>query len=1325
MPVEGPLPQTGDQQDIGADADRCFRARIPNNWRPHSLDGTDDFGLDYQVQTTPGQRATDIFRVQLKGTRSPDLSTDGEFISIQLKASTVRFYDRLVEPILLVVCDLSVNPDPVDCPLYYIWIRDELRRILVSNLPPEQKYVTFRVPICNRLKHSTDLSADIDAQNELARAGHALSVNIEQTHPGMLIEERVCVVQQMTSGISSRSAAFIDALASPPEHHWIDPPQGSLAWHLRAAERFLKIGSLERASAELDTAEEMLTGATSLEIADYWFLRGRWQTGKGSDDEASKSFLQAFASNKLGKYLSAHVEAELRIRYTKDGPQSHSDLISLLSGNEPVVLSVKSRVLASEGKLKEAIEVADMINGPERNAARAIANIMFSQPEEALQDCESGLSLPNLPDNCRQLLLLMRARAKFSLAQASTSAPEGEMLPPSGVAGIDASLVKDAWDAIQEAVDVLREVGWGPNIEHLADIWAATASILGKQKMVLPELETAARLRPYFPNLQGALESIAAQCGDFTAALEANDRLPNSDTRILRRTLLLHEAQKHTDCFRWFDAHYDKLDRNNGLFGPAATVAAISAHKLSEPSLVKKWSAELESHPQLEEHAAILQYFIATELNKIGNDEAITSLVQRYEELDRPFSLAVTLLQELNPTDEKQSVLCVQVAQRVCQKVEPSSNMATHIGLALVTVKDWSGLLEWCNKFKTRVDAGPRMLAFEALALDRLGYTQDARELLEKILAGGMLDSLALNTYVTIMVRCGYVQEALDASEKIMEAATSKRQQMECIRLLFNLIQQSEPGSKRLLALATQMGRLAAPTSEVEEGIYLVMFVMATINENNIPTPGELAEYHRRTEAFFARFPESKILRRATFQDDASGQDIIAQLKEISGISEDREAFQRRLENQMQQGLMVVPFSWRPKIVLSSIHDVVHLWEVAKTSSIDDKKYHLTMHNDINWTPPAATSLRAHIPLLDLTTLLVLFDLNLIDTVVKFFGKVGIAKATLETLADLVNPISGSLLRSKCLALQNALKPHLSAIIQPSMLGLGNVEEDADGREAPVFGREHKEIAYLCHNSDDYYLYSDDLAFRLVAAKIDKPDGICTLDVLAGLEEVGFLTREEVASKLSMLCGWRVGVVILFEYQVALFPRDWDKVSNVKQGMEMLDQHPEFMTIITALWDFRSSFNKMLEHVSAVIRRLADETDLPNDALASLLGQWFVKSGLKNDAPPDALAILTKAITRAASLPTLSKTTSAKLWAVYKKLVEFHYGPYMDEQKERNAIRMLGAECANMDTIDVGLGIEVQSALSAGLIPGTSEEEDFMNGYSKVLMRVAMTQPQK
>ncbi|MEJ6819612.1 DUF4365 domain-containing protein [Pseudomonas sp. LF-5] len=1318
MPVEGPLPQTGDQHDINADADRCFRARSPRNWRAHGLEGTDDYGLDYQVQTTPGQRATDIFRVQLKGTRSPEISADGRFVSIQLKASTIRYYDRLVEPILLVVCNLKADPEPVDCPLYYVWVRDELRRIDVSNLPAEQLYVTLRVPTQNRLTIQTDLSADIDGQNELSRAGHAMDVRVEQTHPMMQAQERLNVVQGVTLGIAARSTAFIDALAAPVEEHWVAPSPGTLAWHLNQAKDLLRTNSLERCSQKLDAAEAMLTAATLLEVADYWFLRGKWQTASGSDQAASDAFNRAHQANPLAKYLAAWTEAEIRLRYQEeDGPKPYPDLLEALVGEEPGVPFARSRVLAAEGKFEEAIAVADKISGPEQHAARALAHTMFSKPAEALADCDSGLGLSDLPDNMRQMLLVLRARAKFSLAQASAPVSGIQVLPPSGVTGIDSGLVKEAWEAIDKAVDVLREAGWSSNIELVADIWAATASILGKQKEVLPALAEAARANPHLKTLQGALESVAAQCGEFAIALEANERIPATQTRNLRRTLLLHEAQKHRACFQWFELNIDSFDRAHELLGPATMVAALSAHKMAQPELVTKWSAILDSDPVLSEDAALLQYFLMLEQNKLGNSEALRMLHTRYEELGRPFTLAVALLQELNPADAEHAPICVEVAGRVMEKVQLSPAMAAHLGLALGTIQDWASLLDLCRGFKVRADAGPRMLAFEALALDRLGDTEEARRLLEQMLAGGVLDSLAMNTYVTIMVRCGYVQEALEAAEKILESAQSNTQRMDCIRLLFNLIQNADPTSKRLLALAVQMGGLADPNSEVQEGIYLTMFLMATPAETNTPSQRQVTEFRERADAFFINFPNSRILKKGEIREDASPEELFAQLKEITGITADREALQARLENQLQQGLTVVPFSWRPKLVLSSVRDVVHLWEIAKVSGRDDRKFHLTMLVDPQWQPPSAASLRDRIPLLDLTALLVLFDLDLINHVMQFFGKVAIAKATLETLATLVNPFSGSPTKSKCTALQDALKPHLSAIVQPSISNLPDDEEEDDG----PLGREHKEITQLCRDEHNTFrLYSDDLAFRVFCAKSDTPDGICTLDVLTALEEAGLLTRNEVARKVSKLCEWRVGLVVRFQEFVPLIPSNLAQARNVRQGIQILDASPEFMSVISAIWDFPARFDKTLEHAAAVLRRLADETPLPNVALAALLGQWFVKAGMKNDAPAQALGVLTKAITRSAQPAKLTRNTAVKFWAVYKALVEFHHGNYMDESKEHEAIRLLGSECAKLQVTTPGDGEKVYMGLRQALTDGTSDDSDFSSGYSTTLLHLRM-----
>jgi hypothetical protein len=1333
VPLEGQLPQAGGQHDTNADADRCFRAFCPRNWRPHSLEGTDDYGLDYNIQTTPQGSATDMFRVQLKGTVSPSRTADGSFISIQLKASTVRYYSRLVEPVLLVVCDLSGDPaDPLKGELYYVWLRDELRRVTVDR---NQRYVTLRVPIANRLK-GADLSRDIDQQNELSRAGHALDLRVAETHPGMDTEGRLAVVQGIAEGVVARSPTFIDALAAPAEEHWVNPPQGSLPWQLQQAKARLQVGAVDQAEIDLDAAAQRLDGATPMERAEYFFLRGKWLTATGKDADASASFAAANETSAKGKYLAAWAEAEIRTRYTARGPACYPDLLEKLTGDDPFVLSARSRVLAAEGRFEESNAIADLIPGPERHAAKALVATMDGKPQDAASECEFGLADPNLSENSRQMLLLLRARAKFTIAQESVGDSEleggsgDEVLPPSGPAGIDPQKVKDAWTAIEPVIECLRASGWSSNVEYLADIWAATASMLGKQKVALPALTEAAKARPHLENVQAALESLAAQVGDFGTALEANSRLPRSTASTLRRTLLLHEAQRHRECVRHFEFNFSTLERKHKLFGPAATVAAISAHKMVRPELVERWSQELESRDDLKEHAALLHYWLAVEQSPLAQRTALDALLARYEELGEPFMAAVALLQELNPTDPEQAPALIRVAQRVRQKVEPSPAMATHIAMALVTEKRWPDLLQFCDEFKARLDAAPRMVAFEALALDRVGRTAEARQLLEQMIAGGIADSLALNTYVIIMIRCGFVQEALDAAEKIMETADSKRQRMDCIRLLFNLIQYSDPSSSRLLALALEMGAMADPASEVEEGIYLLMFITATIPESNKPTPKDVATFHQRSEAFFTNYPDSKIVGRVQWRDDAPPEEMLAQLRKVAGVTEDQEAAQKRLESQLRSGVSAAPFAWRPRLILSSIQDVVHLWEIAKVSGADDRQYHLTMLTDANWNPPPASTLRERTPLLDMTALLVLYDLGLIDAAVQFFGRIAIAKSTLETLADWVNPFSGSPMRSKCVALQDALKPHLSSILQPSVASLPEDDEEAlDEQDLDVdeirrraLGRENQEIARLCRErASEFRLYSDDLAYRIVCGG-DNPDGFCTLDLLGALEELRALSRAQVAEKVAQLCGWRVGLVVRFEELASLLPPELNTARSVRDGVAVLDKSPAFTATVSALWDFRGKFAGTLHHAAAVVRRLCDETKLPELAIAALTAQWQVKAGLKADAVP-AASLAPLLILQAAAPHLLQPTSAKKLWSIYKALLEYRHGDHMDEQKEREGIRKLGSFCASLQASQPPAGEVAFQGLRSGLTSGTSDDADFERAYAIELTRLRTRSP--
>lgn len=1308
MPVDGPLPGTGDQHDINADATRCLMARHPKDWRLQSLEGTDDYGYDFQVQTTPNQQATDIFRMQLKGTRSPTITADGEYISVTLKATTVRYYERAVEPVLLVICDLSVDEDPVDCPLHYVWLRDELLRIRIDELPAEQKFVTLRAPRKNLLKRATDLSKDIRYQNELSRAGHTLSLRTEQTHPEMQADDRLTLVQGVVQGVAARGPALMDALAGLAEEYWVNPARGTLAWNLSQARADLRVNALQQAMAQLNDAESKLEKATDFELAEYWCLRGNWQVETGDNEAAVSAYQKACQANPLPKYRAAWVEAEIRIRF-ENNKDSLADLHDLLEGENPVIVATRSRLYAIQGNYGPALEFTDALPEPQGSFTRAFAYWLSGSPEKTLTQCEAGLAACDASHELRQLLLVLRARAKFSLAVATASTERDDFIPPAGLPGVDLPKLEEAWAAINDAVASLKAAGWDSNIEQIADIWAATASALGKSESILQDLIDATRTRPKLPNIHESLRAIAGQLSDFDLALSANNQLPDSTDKQIWNTLLLYETGKFRLCYQGFNSYFDSLNRSHPMFGAVTIAASLSAHKSVQPVFVKKWMGALESQPDLKDQAALLQFYLALEISRLAKDEALKTLLTKYEELDRPLSLALTLFHELDPTDPEDALICIRISEQITEHQLLSPTMAARLGLALVTRGDWPGLLALGHSNRVRVEPGDRMAAFEALALDHLGETEKARDRLLGIIATGSDDQVALNTYVTIATRCGYVDDAVEAAERALENARSKPDQLECVKLLFTLIQFADPMNSRLTELALRAGDLVDQKIESQEGAYLLMHLSSTVGGGtDLDLASDREQFRARADAFFKSFPNSRMFRRGEIREGSSDLEMIESLKELAGLTPDREAFQKRLEHDLQQGFKTIPFSWRPRLALSSICDVIHLWETAKISSRDDRQFHLTMQTELDWQPQGAEALRQRVPVLDWTALLVLYDLHLIDEVVTFFGKIAISKATMEELAEFTNPLFGSPLRGKCLDLQKALRPHLASILQPS------TPEGVSQSSAPAsIGRSNTQIVEICAKERERFrLYSDDYAFRIFCAGESENDGISTLDVLAALVEVGLLSPVEKALKVAQLCEWRVGVIVHLPDILSLLPPALQSARSVTQGVAILDAEPGFVSVVSALWDYRSPFEQTLRHAAAVLRTLVEESFLSNIGLAALLRQWYVKAAMKKDAPAHGLQTIILLILTAALMGNLPKPAASRIWRIYLLLVESHHGPRMDERLEREAIRLLGAHCAQLGDVEPDEGHQIYSALNACLTPDTMEQTEFSSAYT-------------
>lgn len=1256
MPHDKGLPKTGDSPEIGQDAYDCLRAKRPKGWQITELAGPNDFGFDLQVQISVDQQVVHPFRVQLKGTRSPERNADGSFLSINLSTSTLRYFDNTDEPVLLVLCDLSVDPDePRDCKLYYVWMREELERIEIASLPPTQKEAAVRVPTVNVLDRSTNLIHEVRKRHRLSRVGHELDKSVAGMDPSLGSAERVGMVEAITRNISSRNIAFAQALAEPATDVWVNPPRGSLAWQLTEAKSALATGKIEKCMELLVQAWEHLDGSTSLELAEYWYLTGRSHLVRADDDAATEAFRTAAATRPQAKYWAAWAESELRRRFRADQRGDYSDVIAALPDEpDPALLGIKARLLAASHKYDEAIALLDTFDGPESLAARAVVQTMFSKSDEALQACVKGLAIEEKKDNTRLLFLVLRARARFNLALrgvrtdlAGEDDAEEEVLPPSGPIGVDAVALRLAWVDIEEAVSALEDIRWMSNAEFIIDLWIATASMLGKQEQILPRVLAAARMRPRQSEVQAAAETIAAQCGNFEAALEANTRLPDGQMKILRRVAFLHELGKHRDCVELAAANVDVLRSSHQLSGPSTVLAALSADVLARVDLMESWREILSSGDhEKQAHAATLDYLLARRKNQLGGAEALADLSRVDAQLGHPKSTTLLLFQELDAGKESEAEQLLSVAARLRSTMRLSPLVAMKTAVALATLRRWSELLALCEEAEGEFDLTGRIKAFKALALDQLGRSDEARARLEAMLEEGMDDGLALNTYVNIMVRCGFAEKAKSTAELILERAQTREKRIECVKMLFSLEQQANPESPRLVDLAFRMGELANQEDEVEEGVFLGMFTTATMFGAAPLSDALKNELNSRANAFFERFPQSKVLRRIEFPVDAEPEEMLNALKAAVGISEEREQQRAELEAKLQSGELPFPYAWRPRFALGNVQDVVHLWELAKRSTPEDKKFHLNMIGE-TWQQRPAESFRSRTPLFDLLTLFVLKDLDLLDKVFEFFPRIAISQGTLGELMKLSQVFSGSIFRERCLELQESLKPRLAQILQPQGV-LGDVEGNL-----PAASRELGALAV----SGDYLIYSDDALARMWALREKfESDGMCTLDLLCGLEQLGVLTTEEVATKLAQLCDWHVGIQIQLKYQLALIPQAVRAAPSVAQAASLLRIAGGFKSIADGMWGPRTDFMGGLNHIGAVARILVQDPAITDSTIGAFVAMWLDRATARPDMPLPALRLAVQITLYAVAPQKLPIAAARRLWNVYFGVVESIHG---------------------------------------------------------------------
>ncbi|WP_083417785.1 DUF4365 domain-containing protein [Burkholderia contaminans] len=1273
------LPIESDGQRIGHRATKCFSATCPESWRTHPLEGTDDAGFDIQTQIVRDGVYSGIFRIQLKGSESPALNATTEYYSVSLSRRTINYYGRTPEPVLLIFCDLSVDlKNAANCPSFYVWIHDELRRFTeTGQAESESTTLTVRVPVANRLTNDTDLFHALESNLRLHSVATSLDEMVSEKLPTCSPDERIALLQNLVPGLANYDGSLLRVVSGSPTSPWPTAPKDSIAGKLAACRQQLDRGHADAAKGILEAIKSDVQMASLLEQADYWYCVGKVADWCGDAAAATKHFEQAtnLAPQSLN-YLLAWAETQIVLFYRHQNTVSLDDLESRLQGTDSESIATRARILATQERYDEALLSLETLERSKSLPTLAIIASMARRHSEVENYCNEGLALNNVDSHQRDVLYMLRARANFNLSMPREfrDAPEYIIASWTGPASLNSALLHQAWCDIVQVLKNFRARGWPNNVEFITDIWGATALMLGRADEAIGYAREAAAARPHIQALQNTLEILSVNVEDYETALIANGRQARSDLHTLRRITYLHQTKRHTECVELLESTIDGLPSDHPLFPVSIALGVLSADRIFRPEIANSFARHLEATPESAPHYCLLKYFRAIGNNVLASELALNQLWDDYEQLGHPKPIALQLLHLLDPTREDGATRCVTVARQISETQQLGVNGEFRLAQAHVTLGDWVSLRVLAERAMSTFDQVGRFRAIRAFALDKLGFSAEALDELRALIATDAYDRVAVDTYVHIVHRSGFVDEAIELTEQMLSNESDKDRRLYATKLLFDLLQTREPASGRTLEVAWAIGQLVDQNDEIAEGQFLGIFLTSAARAENNFDPSRLVEFHQRLERYIEKWPNSHVLRKGSVSENTSAEEFLRSLRGLVGGGETDIHERQKLARQLNRGEIPVPYSWRPRMILPGVMDMGHLWDIGKSSKKDSRQFHLQMVQAPR-RRRQLSELPLEVPLLDLSALFIIQDLGLFGILFSVFPKIAISQALLLEIRRSASPIYGSLAQPRFATLLQELQRRFDFIQQP----VSNLPVNQAGPRAHLLSDDMK----LLVAEGRFVAYFDDAYLRTYATNAtDTNAGFCTLDLLAIADQKRLLTPQRVAELLGQLCDWNVGISIDPRYLCASIPEDTGSARTPAQAEEIILRSPTCRIMLEGIWSVRKPYSDIAGLAAYFLASLLSNPNNSVVVISAIIGIWLRKARLRIDVPASSpidrlAALVVFSINSGASVDS---TGSRRLREVYLSVVEMEYGDRMDEKKEAEAIATLAEFCALADS---------------------------------------------
>ena len=752
---------------------------------------------------------------------------------------------------------------------------------------------------------------------------------------------------------------------------------------------------------------------------------------------------------------------------------------------------------------------------------------------------------------------------------------------------------------------------------------------------------------------------------------------------------------------------YDLIQEKPANYDIVVAKAAACANDLLMNTKKDRFLEALETFPDSEALIAVYDFIVQVNQNSLKKSEAVEKLYDVYKLGHKHDQILGQLFDNLNPYKKDSAERIIEISIDIIPKRDLLDNEYVIFCQAKATVHDWQGVLETSRKAQIRFSTNSRFKAFEALALDGIGETGKSIEILEEISKGEIHDTLALETYIHISMRCGLIEKAKKLIERLLEKATQKKQILHLLRMMFEIETYINPNSEGLIDICLKYGKLCNQDDESEEGIYLLQFFTARLGPKKTVQNDKIKEFQKRLKKYTERFPNSRVLRSFSIKENAP-EELLSQLEKITGFTEEKRKWYQRNENLLSRSQFPVPYLIRHKLLLN-VSNFLHLWELSKITDKDYPQYQLTISAE-RYKIRKKENFKERIPLVDEVSLVVLFDLGILEYLFILFPTVAIAKASIYNLQIIAQNFVYTAYTIKAKDVVELLSKHIDQIQQPS--SKVTIEEDHIFCELDRI----KSV----YDPSTHIFYTDDVILRLYVCGEDHfKDTISTIDIIAILRDCLKISKKEAAEKYARLCGFNViGTPIHYKDILIVLDNDLPKGESIEGYSARLKNHQNFSSFINTIWWFKGNYEKALTEIGQFLSYIIsgkDNISVEQTIITAIWYVWYQKVQFNIKAEKDKLHFIARSFL-SLSIELLKRIGPdrrnikywAQAWSIYNDIINFIYGNDMNRGIENMSKTLLAKMILEYE---VESNKNLFNYIALGLTSGTAESDLFQEAY--------------